>query len=193
MRYLRKIFYYFLSLYLVKKYAGYGREKYEDRNVLERIIFPDILAGHNPKKILDIGREEYQWFYNKFFFGRELWTLDRKSTREEFGASRHVVGDVANLKNYFKDSYFDLIVMNGVFGWGLNDPRAIEKTFSAIYDIMKPGGIFIFGFNDFPDKPMKINAIKALKRFKPFVFKPLDAESFKCINGEHTYNFYIKE
>jgi len=193
MKYLRKLFYYFFALYLTKKYSGYEREKFEDRNVLERIIFPFVLSEYNPKQILDIGREEYQWFYNKFFIGRKLWTLDRKPTREEFGSSFHVVGDVTGLKKYFENSTFDLIIMNGVFGWGLNDPTAIEKTFMAIYDIMKVGGIFIFGFNDFPDKPMEINKIQALKKFTPLVFKPLETQSFKCVNGEHTYKFYIKQ
>ncbi len=191
-RLMRTIFYFFYSRYLIKKYA-YKRPKFEDRDILERIIFPYVLVRFNPKKILDIGREDYQWFYNKFFIGRELWTIDIDPERQEFGAHNHIVDDVANLKKHFKDNYFDFIIMNGVFGWGLNDKEAIEKTFAAIYDILAPGGIFVFGWNDVEDlTPVPIKNIKALQRFKYFYFKPLKSNTFKAKNGKHTYNFYIK-
>lgn len=161
--------------------------------MLERIIFPYLIVEKNPKRILDIGREDYQRFYNKFFFGRELWTIDRKRSRKEYGAERHIVGDVKNLNNYFKDDYFDIIIMNGVFGWGLDKPEDIERTFGAIYETLRPGGILVFGYNNVPDlKPVKIKEIENLKKFKGFYFKPLGGVSFTCINGQHTYNFYQK-
>lgn len=83
--------------------------------------------------------------------------------------------------------------MNGVFGWGLNDEKKIEKTINSIYKLLKPKGIFIMGWNDIPDlKPMDLNDIKNLKKFKKFIFPPLKTNEFKCINGEHTYNFFSK-
>lgn len=175
---------------LTKEHAGYEREKFEDRNVLEEIIFPYILAYHNPKKILDIGREDYQAFYNFFFEGRELWTLDFDPIKKEFGSNNHITDNVTNLKKHFQNNYFDFILMNGVFGWGLNKKADVEKTFLAIYDILAPNGIFILGYNDaiFP-----LSKIPGLKKLKPYDFKPLGGKKFKCINGEHKYNFYIKK
>ena len=188
----RKIYYFFYTKKLIKEYA-YKREKFEDRDVLERIIFPYILTHHNPKSILDIGREDYQHFYNKYFKGRELWTLDFDPEREEFGADNHITDDVANLENHFKENKFDFILMNGVFGWGLNNEEKIEKTFSAIYKILKPNGIFILGWNDVPDlTPMPLKEIESLKKLKPFYFKPLKDDKFKTKTGEHTYNFFQK-
>ncbi|NTU98441.1 methyltransferase domain-containing protein [Candidatus Falkowbacteria bacterium] len=177
---------------IVKDNVDHEREEFEDRNVLERIIFPNVLAAYEPQSVLDIGREDYQQFYNEFFEGRELWTMDRRPTRVEFGAEHHISADVVTLKKHFKNNYFDLIIMNGVFGWGLNDPKKIEKTFAAIHDILKPGGVFIFGYNDWPNKPMEIEAIENLKKLKPLYFEPLKGEKFKCVNGEHTYRFFIK-
>lgn len=177
---------------IIAENADYERDEFEDRNVLERIIFPNILAEYEPKTILDIGREDYQSFYNLFFEGRELWTLDFRDGGHEFGAEQHIKADVVTLKDHFKDNYFDLIIMNGVFGWGLDDPNNIETTFAAIHDILKSGGIFVFGYNDWPNKPMEIAAIENLKKLKPLYFEPLKGESFKCINGEHTYRFYQK-
>ncbi len=189
----RRIYYFFYSRYLIKKYA-YQRLRFEDRDVLERIIFPYVLAYFNPNTILDIGREDYQQFYNHFFKGRELWTIDKDPARREFGAKNHIVGDAARLKKYFAPNYFDFILMNGVFGWGLNNPKDIERAFSHIYEILKPGGLFIFGWNDIEDlKPIAPEKIRALKKFQPFYFPPLKTSSFKCRTGEHTYNFYLKQ
>lgn len=184
----RAPYYKLLAKSLIKKHA-YSRKEFEDRDVLERIIFPYVLAHFNPKKILDIGREDYQEFYNEFFRGRELWTIDIDPGKLEFGSFHHITDNVSNIKKYFSDNNFDFILMNGVFGWGLDKSEQVNKAFNAIYDILKPGGLFILGFND---DIIPLKDIEGLKKLSPFNFKPLGSSKFKCINGGHTYNFYIK-
>jgi SAM-dependent methyltransferase len=178
---------------LIKKYADYERDEFEDRNVLERIIFPWVLANLEPFTNLDIGREEYQKFYNKFFVGRELWTMDFDPERNEWGSKDHIVGDAANVGEHFTENYFDFILMNGVYGWGLNEKEKIEKCFAGICKILKPGGLFILGYNDWEAIPMKVEEVENLKKLSPFIFPPLNSEKFKCVNGEHTYAFYKKD
>jgi len=179
---------------LVKKYADYERKEFEDRNVLEEIIFPYILAYHNPGTILDIGREDYQHFYNYFFEGKILWTIDNDKKHAKYGAKNHIIDGVENLEQHFKEkNYFDFILMNGVFGWGLNEENKIEQTINSIYNLLSKNGVFVMGWNDIPElKPMDLEKIKALKKFKAYNFPPLKSSQFKCINGEHTYNFFIK-
>jgi SAM-dependent methyltransferase len=161
--------------------------------VLERIIFPYILSHHNPQSILDIGREDYQKFYNEFFAGRDLWTMDIDPERSEFGAANHITDNAANVRKHFDRNRFDLILINGVLNWGLNNKSEIEKCFKGLYEIMKPGGILVIGWNDFEDAQVtRPEDIEAIKKFKAFYFKPLKGESFKCVNGEHVYNFYTK-
>lgn len=185
---LRIPYYNFLAKKLIKKHA-YERKPYEDRDVLERIIFPYVLARFNPKRILDVGREDYQEFYNQYFSGRELWTIDVDPGKQEYGSIHHITDDVANIKKYFKNDYFDFIVMNGVFGWGLDETKKIQQTFNAVYDILKPGGVFVLGYND---DVVPLAEIEGLKKLKSFEFKPLKGKSFKCINGNHCYQFYTK-
>lgn len=185
--------YYDLAKELIEEY-GYERSEYEDRQVLEGIIFPYLLSEYNPRKILDIGREDYQEFYNQFFAGRELWTIDLDPQRAEFGAENHIIDSAANLQKHFDNDYFDLVVMNGVVGWGLNKNEEIQKTFAAIYHILRPGGIFVFGFNDLEDLlPVPLERIKFLQKMKPVFLEPLKTDSFCCKGeGRHTYNFYTK-
>lgn len=177
---------------IIKKYADYKRAEFEDRNVLERKIFPWVLTELEPQTILDIGREEYQKFYNHFFIDRELWSMDFDPKCKKWGAKNHKVGDAADVGKMFEAKYFDVVFMNGVFGWGLNDQKKIEKCFAGIYKILKPGGFFVLGYNDWDVLPMQPEEIKSLRKLKPFVFPPLNADKFKCVNGEHTYAFFIK-
>ncbi|HAM88109.1 MAG: hypothetical protein US83_C0013G0018 [Candidatus Falkowbacteria bacterium GW2011_GWC2_38_22] len=194
MNILKQIYYKIKCKLITNKYADYKREKYEDRNVLENIIFPYVLANFNLKTVLDIGREDYQEFYNQFFKNQELWTLDYNPEHQEFGAPRrHIIDDAGNVKKHWQDNYFDLIILNGVIGWGLNDIEKIEKALSGIIDILKPGGLLIIGWNNFKDvEVVNPDSIKALGRLKPFVFPPLKTCKFECVNGNHTYNFYKK-
>ena len=191
-----KIFGIIRSFFLLKKINrenGYKREKYEDRNVLETIIIPFVLLRRDPDAILDIGREDYQAFYNEYFAGRELWTMDIDPERAEFGAKNHITDNAANVATHFPAGKFDLVLLNGVVNWGLNRKNEVEKCLSGIFRIMKPGGLLVLGWNDFPDeKIIRPQAIKALEKFRPFRFPPLKSAQFKCVNGEHTYNFYEK-
>ena len=178
---------------VVRKHVFHRRQKYEDRRVLEQIIIPFVLSRFEPRTVLEVGREPYEAFYNQFFADRELWTLDRDATRRPFGARNHVVDDVANLRDHFREGYFDFVLMNGVFGWGLNERGAIEKAFEAVHAILAPGGIFVLGWNDTRDLvPVPLDQIQALKRFPPYFFRPLRGTSFKCSTYEHTYSFYVK-
>ncbi len=189
---LRAVFYPIYTDLLIKEFAC-ERLMFEDREVLERIIFPYLLIHENPRRILDIGREAYEKFYNLFFTGRELWTIDINPRRKKFGSKNHIIDDVVNLKKHFKNNYFDLIIMNGVFGWGLNQRENIETAIGGIYDILKTDGILVFGWNDALDtKPVPLEHIRALKEFKPYYFKPLKGINFKASSNNHIYNFYEK-
>lgn len=188
--FLKTLYFKYQAQKILKKNIDYKRDKYEDRNVLETIIFPYVLAKYNPRRVLDIGREDYQYFYNEFFKNRELWTIDMDPQRKNFGhPEKHIVDNAANLKKYFKTGQFDFILMNGVFGWGLDKPGEIEKAFSAIADILKPNGLFILGWNN---DPVPLNNIKALNKLRPIKFSPLKTHCFHCANGDHKYNFYSK-
>jgi SAM-dependent methyltransferase len=179
---------------VVKRHIALERHRYDDRRVLEQIIIPFLLSRLAPRTVLEIGREPYQAFYNEFFAGRELWTVDRDANKAPFGARNHIVDDAANLRRHFPEGYFDLVLMNGVLGWGLNEREAIEQAFDAVHALLAPGGVFVLGWNDTPDLvPVPLNQMQALKLFDPYFFPPLNGTSFKCSTCEHTYSFFVKQ
>lgn len=189
----RDLYYRRFAREIIRRHIGHARPRYDDRNVLERIIIPYVLSRLNPRTVLDIGREPYGAFYNEFYAGRELWTIDWDLAKARFGAPHHVVDDVANLRNHFPSAHFDFILMNGVFGWGLNQKTAIERAFAAVHAVLRPGGLFVLGWNDTPDLvPVPLTQVAALQDFTPYSFPPLHATSFKCSTCEHTYSFFTK-
>lgn len=83
--------------------------------------------------------------------------------------------------------------MNGVFGWGLNEPDAVERAFAAIHGVLDPRGIFVLGWNDTPDLvPVPLEQVQSLQEFTPYHFEPLGGASFLCDTFRHTYGFYMK-
>jgi SAM-dependent methyltransferase len=191
---IRDVYYRYLAWKIVKRHVSRRRPRYADRRVLEQIIIPFILSRFEPRTVLEVGREPYETFYNEFFVGRDLWTIDWDAAKAPFGAPKHIVDDAANLRNHFSERYFDFVLMNGVFGWGLNQPDAIEKAFAAVHAILAPAGLFVLGWNDTPDLvPVPLDRVQALKEFIPYFFTPLNGISFKCSTCEHTYSFFVKQ
>ena len=182
-----------LAREIVRRHVAAVRPQYDDRNVLEQIIIPFVLSRFEPATVLDVGREPYEAFYNEFFEGRELWTLDRDPDRRRFGAANHIVDDATSLTSHFAPDYFDFVLLNGVFGWGLNEPARIEAAFAAIHTVLGPRGIFVLGWNDTPDLvPIPLDQVRSLREFTPYYFEPLKGTSFMCETFRHTYNFYVK-
>ncbi len=190
---IRDVYYRYLAWKVVRRHAPHRRHKYADRRVLEQIVIPFILSRLRPRTVLEVGREPYEAFYNEFFAGRELWTVDWDAAKAQFGAPKHIVDDAANLRNHFPAGYFDVVLMNGVFGWGLNQREAIEKAFAAVHTILASGGLFVLGWNDTPDLvPVPLDEVKSLRLFTPFYFRPLNGTSFRCSTYEHVYSFFVK-
>jgi SAM-dependent methyltransferase len=193
MRILRDVYYESLAWWVVKRRGRRARERSEDRRILEQVIIPFVLSRFAPGTVLDIGREPYEAFYNGFFVGRELWTIDSNPQHAAFGSRNHIVDDVANLRDHFAERSFDLVLMNGVFGWGLNQAPAIEQAIAAIHAVLRPGGLFVLGWNNLPGLvPVPLDQVRALRAFSPYLLEPLNGTSFTCAPYEHTFNIYTR-
>ena len=40
------------------------------------------------------------------------------------------------------------MILNGVFGWGVNDPESMEQTLRGIARVLRPEGALLVGWND---------------------------------------------
>ena len=166
----------------------------DDRRILEDVIFPFILARQDFRRILFVGCDWFTFGYGRMFQGHEFWTIDIDKFHRKYGAPQHVVDGAQNIREHFQKASFDVIVCNGVFGWGLNERSQVVKAFQGFQECLRPGGLFVLGWNDNPKHP----------KHKPFppeeygdhffermIFPPLRAWRHRTNNRNgHIFDFY---
>lgn len=169
----------------------------EARRVLETIIFPYFVKNPDYPRVLFVGCGWYTKPYNHVFAGSQYWTLDIDPERSRYGSSRHITDSLRNLDAHFDQSELDLIICTGVFGWGLNGRDEVEASFSKCHDALRDDGVFILGWT--PDRrPFSPEEIESLRRFRPYVFPPLETSRYltsgKFKHGEfrHAFDFFLK-
>jgi hypothetical protein len=166
-----------------------------DRMILEEIILPYLAAISSYKRILFVGCSAYTQWYQEFFNDKEYWTIDPIDMKKQYGASRHVVDSITNVRNHIEKDFFDVIFMNGVIGFGLNQLSEIEHAVDACYEVLARQGILLVGWNDTRRRtPVDLRSIRALGKFREYYFEPLQACHFRADGASrHTYSFYRKE
>ncbi|MFI5000571.1 MAG: methyltransferase, partial [Reyranellales bacterium] len=86
--------------------------------------------------------------------------------------------------------FFDCIVFNGVFGFGIDSPDDMRRAVKAMHDALRPGGLLIVGWNtDLHADPEELG-----------VLSPLFVRTGRTPWGPtrrypaelHVYDFYVK-
>ncbi len=165
-----------------------------DRDVLERVVLPAYARLPGMRRVLFVGSDWFTRHYEKLFPGQEYWTLDPDPWKRKFGARRHIVAGLQSLDAHFDESHFDLILCNGVFGWGLDERDDCERAFLACFTRLKPGGHFMHGWNDVPaHSPLPLASLRSLARFTPQPLPVLGTARFLAdAQTRHVFDFYVK-
>lgn len=166
-----------------------------DRRILERTILPYFAAKGDCHRILFVGCEWYTKHYENFFKGSEYWTIEIDPQLKEYGAKYHVVDALQNLDLHFEPHYFDLIIYNGVFGWGIDTRQAADIAFERCFQGLRTGGTLVFGWNDLPERcPFPPSECPSFAKFEPFSFPPLSTSTYVVPDSfqNHTFKFLAK-
>jgi SAM-dependent methyltransferase len=143
------------SIYERLKWWWWSRPK-PDRRYMEQEILPELAKLH-PHRVLFVGTQGYTAHYRRHFNvgaaaqtgACEYWTLDVDPKAAPFGApGRHKTASVTEVDQHFEPAFFDIVLLNGVFGFGVNDPQLQAQTLVAIHQILQPGGILLLGWNN---------------------------------------------
>ena len=172
------------------------RHRARDRRQLDEEILPALARNDRFGRVLSVGCDWYTEHVEDLFLraGREYSTLEIDPQRARYGARRHIVAPLAELGAHQAPESLDLILCNGVIGWGLNDPREIEASIRACVEALAPGGLLLLGWDDVPEKmPVRIDEIQALRALvhagPPGIDRALiRTETFT----NHTFGFFIK-
>jgi len=120
----------------------------KDRRHLDRELIPVI--GRRGGKVLFIGCRKYTKHYPRLLAARglECWTIDIDPIAARWGASeRHVIGDILDEPDHWSASSFDTIILNGVFGFGLNSERDQDAALRACRLLLAKDGWLVLGWN----------------------------------------------
>jgi hypothetical protein len=165
-----------------------------DRLMLEGTILPYFAHSPSVHKVLFVGCSAYTRRYEAIFNSQEYWTIDPKRVKRKYGSARHIVDSISNIGGYVVHEYFDVIILNGVIGYGLNRISAIGQAIDACHAALASDGILLLGWNDTAQRaPLDIRTIHALGKFSEYYFEPVQACHYRTEGpGHHTYSFYRK-
>ena len=167
----------------------------QDRRDLERIILPYYTSRADLSSFLFIGVAWYTRHYPKqFFANKALWTVDVDPSARKHGAAQHRTVSVTDLTQHFAPASFDCVIMNGVYGHGLNDAESCERAFAACGEVLRPGGEFLFGWNDLPQyRGADLEQIGSLRTFESVVIPAFDVHRHLSDPvTRHVYQFFRK-
>ena len=166
----------------------------EDRRVLEQVILPEYARRTDIARILFVGCAAYTQRYGALFGAREYWTIDPVARRSRYGSRHHIVDQLQNLNRHVQPSYFDLIICNGVLGWGLNAPADADSAFAACLTHLRAGGDLMLGWNNIaPRNRVLPDDVPALRRFERVTFGPVQTSRWVVdAANRHVFDFYQK-
>ena len=167
----------------------------EDRRVLERVIFRHYAGLTDIRTVLFVGCQWYTRHYGRAFFpGHDYWTIEPDEGARKYGGRQHVVAPLERLDEHFPEGYFDLIVCNGVYGFGLDTHEQCEIALGHCHSRLRENGYMLFGWNDVPARtPVPLTSLASLARFRRHTFPEFGSWRYLTDTPyRHTYDFYRK-
>jgi SAM-dependent methyltransferase len=164
-----------------------------DRSILLQEIFPrivDLLRDKKDPAILWIGcarctKDYYRILESK---GARCWTIDIDPRAWRWGRQgRHAVGDLRDLSAIYPEQRFDMILCNGVFGWGIDTKEAQLAATEAMAENTRPGGWIMLGWNTNKTEDPVADGI-VTRGYRPTEL-PGFGQRFAVSGSTHVYDF----
>jgi SAM-dependent methyltransferase len=164
-----------------------------DRRLLEDRILPAYASRPEIRRVLFVGCAPYTQHYEAVFGSAEYWTIDPRA-HPRWGARRHIRDRLERLGRHVAADYFDLIVCNGVLGWGLDQRADAEAAFAACHAALRAGGELVVGWNDVrPRNGIRPDSLRALAVFERAGLREIGGPQVR-VEGprRHVFEFYRK-
>ena len=164
--------------------------KYPGRQFLEGECLPWVRQHY--RRILFVGAAPYTYHYERLFRQNrdQYTTLDNHPSTAVWGGPIHIVAPIQDIASHRPPDFFDCIVFNGVFGFGIDDPDAMREAARAMSDVLRPGGLLIVGWNtDLHADPEELGVLP------PFFVRTDQTpwgQTRRYPAELHVYDFYVK-
>ena len=132
------------------------------REWLETQVLPQLpdLGFH---RILFVGAGPYTWHYERVVRkAGGIWTtVDHNPSASVWGGRRHIQARVQDIGRYCAEGAVDAVILNGVFGFGLNTIAEMNDAVQAVRKILRPGGLLLLGWNtDLTPDPLDLEQMR---------------------------------
>jgi hypothetical protein len=159
------------------------------RHCLEDEILPWLAGRYG--KILFVGTQSYTWHYGKRFRPRQFTTIDRDPNNAVWGARDHIISPVEEIGRHRPAGFFDCVILNGVFGFGVDDADHMRMVVKALHGALQPGGLLVVGWNtDRHADPVTLGVYESYfagNKEEPWVQRRLFPPE------THVYDFYVRQ
>lgn len=166
-----------------------------DRRLLEDVILRRYAERPAGQRLLFVGTRWYTQHYERLLPGHCFLSMDIDPRAARHGSTQgHVTDCASRAQGWFEPCSFDVIVFNGVFGWGLDERAAVEATVRGFHRLLHDGGELVVGWNDVARRrPFAFGELEALQAYERFAFEPggplvLDVPG----PNRHRYEFFRK-
>lgn len=169
-----------------------ARERLIDRAVLEDVIFPRLIGDGEFTELLFVGTASYTRDYPERFAPAHLRTIDIDPEVATFGSDDHIVGSLADIDEFIAPATLDAAIVNGVFGFGLDDRNDADRALRQLHRALRADGLLIIGWNDNADyRPFRPEELPALAGFAPCVMDPFLTYRYPTFSPlRHVFDFY---
>lgn len=171
----------------------YGIDHLVDRRYMTESIIPSLKQLTTAPAYLSVGVKSYTTRYEyilKADGASRYDTIEMDSAQELFGSSQHHFVDIAqNIDKHVGADTYDVIIANGVLGWGIDSPSQISEFFFAMARVMKPRGYLVIGYNPH----IGSNHTDGIgEHFRAVSLGSLPQKVQFDIEWKHVYEFYQK-
>ncbi len=131
------------------------RQRYRSIEKLPSRVFMQTsllsaLAKRGCRRMFSVGAQSYNLPFYRDCGALDIgvWSMDYDPLSARYGAPQgHFVGDVRQVDTLVAGQKFDVIILNGIFGFGINTKENAVLTIEAIERIAAPGAVFVVGWN----------------------------------------------
>jgi hypothetical protein len=166
--------------------------KSTNRLFLEQDIFEylDTLLNNESAQCLFIGTDKRSWHYRSRFAAK-FFTIDKDPSKAIYGdVHNHRIGSATELTLQYTREQFDVIIANGLIGFGVDHIDQCEDLFAGLETIMKGSGVLVVGYSNSPSRiDFKLEDVKNYHLFEEFAphFNGLDQSQY--VFGDHVFVF----
>lgn len=182
-----------LNVWLYRQIYRLDIVKSQTRKALEYNLFYLIYKEVKPKKILFVGVAPYTRYYYRLFPNVAFKTIDKDPGTAGWGTPGHHTSiDTMNAIQVFDEDTFDVVILNGVYGWGTNTAQHLHKVLENIHKILRPDGLLLFGWNQTKEfDPLDIEN-NLSNFFSKYTIKSLQGSNrIQYYNWQnHTFRFF---